>query len=294
MANHPTPLIAVGSGENTGITRNLRELAELINKYSASVRFEGRASDGGPSNIGLVNSGVADIGVTHPDLVRDAFEGSGDFNGKPHENLRHLTTIGMGAQILYTLANSPISSLSDLKGKRIIMQGGTGTGVMGRLMLKAAGIDPDKEAYCERMPGDKATVALRDGSFDAIFVFVFIPANYKRLLGDGKDIKLIPIDQQIIDRIAEQHGKFYMSYNFDGSELGLSSRVLCLAMPVVLVIRKQVPPDAAYEVLKILYEHSSEMTGGFRTVKPQDGLLGCTISPHLGAEKYYREKGIFS
>ncbi len=293
MTDPVTSLIAVGSGENTGITRHLRELAELINKYSDSVRFEGRSSDGGPANIGLVETGAADIGITHPDLVRDAFEGKGDFAGKVHDNLRNLTTIGRGAQILYTRADSPINSISDLRGKRIIMQGGTGTGVMGRLMLKAAGIDPDKEAYCERMPGDKATEALRDGSFDAIFVFVFVPANYRRLLGDGKDIKLIAVEQTLIDNIADEHGKFYVSYDLDGSELGLE-KVLCLAMPVILIIRKEVDPDTVYEVLKILYEHSDEMNGGFKGVKAQDGPLGLSIPYHVGSERYFREKGIIS
>ena len=62
----------------------------------------------------------------------------------------------------------------------------------------------------------------------------------------------------------------------------------------MLLIRKQVDPEAAYEVLKIFYEHSDELSGGFRGVKPKDGLLGLSIPFHPGAEMYYREKGLIT
>lgn len=289
-----TPLIALGSGEKANITEYLRELADLINKYSRSVRFEARASGGGVSNLGLVDSGAADLGITHPDVAKDAFEGTGDFAGTPHSNLRHLTTIGIGAQLLYTLSDSPINSLSDLRGRRINMMGGTGTNVIGRLMLNAVDIDPDEDAYCERMPVGDSIGAMIDGKFEATFRFVFVPADYRRMFGTDKSLKFISVEQGLIAKIASEQGPFFLGHSIEGSELGLDESVFCLAMPSMLLIRKQVDPEAAYEVLKILYEHSDEMTGGFRGIKPQDGLLGLSIPSHPGSEKYYREKGLIN
>jgi len=287
-------LVALGSGEKANVTEYLRELADLINKYSRSVTFEARASGGGVSNLGLVESGAADMGITHPDVAKAAFEGTGDFAGTPHKNLRHLTTMGIGAQLIYTLADSPIKSLSDLRGRRINMMGGTGTNVIGRLMLKAVEIDPDKDAYCERMPVGDSIGAMKDGKFEATFRFVFVPADYQKIFGTDKSLRFISVEQSLIDKIAEQQGPFFLSHSIKGSELGMNDSVLCLAMPSMLLIRKQVDPEAAYEVLKILYEHSDEMNGGFKGVKPQDGLLGVSIPFHPGSEKYYREKGLIS
>ena len=287
-----TSLKALGSGEKANVTEYLRELADFINRYSRSVRFEARASGGGISNLGSVESGAADMGITHPDVAKDALEGTGEFEGNPHINLRHLTTVGIGAQLLYTLADSPINSLSDLRGKKINMMGGTGTNVIGRLMLKAVDIDPDKDAYCERMPVGDSIGAMRDGKFEATFRFVFVPADYRKIFGNDRSIKFISVEQRLIDKIAEQRGPFFLGHSIEGIELGMDRNVFCLAMPSMLVIRKQVDPEAAYEVLKILFEHSEEMTGGFRGIKPRDGLRGLSIPFHPGAEKYYREKGL--
>ncbi len=289
-----TSLTALGSGEKANVTEYLRELADLINKYSSFVGFEARASGGGVSNLGLVESGAADMGITHPDVAKDAFEGTGDFAGTAHKNLRHLTTVGIGAQLLYTPADSPINSLSDLRGKRINMMGGTGTNVIGRLMLKAVDIDPDKDAYCERMPVGDSIGAMRDGKFEATFRFIFVPADYRKMFGSDKSLKFISVEQLLIDKIAEQQGPFFLGHSIEGSKLGMDESVYCLAMPSMLVIRKQVDPEAAYEVLRILFEHSDEMTGGFSGIKPRDGLRGLSIPFHPGSEKYYREKGLIN
>ncbi|MCH8022943.1 MAG: hypothetical protein IH932_04285, partial [Thaumarchaeota archaeon] len=69
MSGHNS-LVALGSGEKANVTEYLRELADLINKYSRSVTFEARASGGGVSNLGLVESGAADMGITHPDVAK--------------------------------------------------------------------------------------------------------------------------------------------------------------------------------------------------------------------------------
>lgn len=289
-----TSLIALGSGEKANITEYLRELADLINKYSRTVRFEARASGGGVSNLGSVESGDADMGISHPDVAKEAFEGTGDFAGTPHNNLRHLTTVGIGAQLIYTLADSVITSLSDLRGKKINMMGGTGTNVIGRMMLRAADIDPDRDAYCERMPAGDSIGAMIEGKFDATFRFVFVPADYRKMFGTDRSLKFITVEQNLIDKIAGQHGPYYLGHSIEGSELGIDGNVFCLAMYSMLLIRKQVDPEAAYEVLKIFYEHSDELTGGFRGVKPKEGLLGLSIPFHPGAEKFYREKGLIN
>jgi ABC-type nitrate/sulfonate/bicarbonate transport system substrate-binding protein len=111
------------------------------------------------------------------------------------ERLRHVATIGLGRALLSRLANgtpwvaltvnthSPlfwflalpgVDSLADLAGRRLAVHAPhTAPGCFARIVLRQAGLDPDKDVECVvRPPGDYGMDLrqLRNGEIDAAFV----------------------------------------------------------------------------------------------------------------------------
>lgn len=111
------------------------------------------------------------------------------------ERLRHGATIGLGRALLSRLANGVpwvgltvnthhplfwflarpgLASLADLRGRRLAVHAPhTAPGCFARIVLRAAGLDPDRDVRCViRPPGDYGMDLrlLRDGTIDAAFV----------------------------------------------------------------------------------------------------------------------------
>jgi NitT/TauT family transport system substrate-binding protein len=113
----------------------------------------------------------------------------------PEERLRHGATIGLGRALISRLTNgipwvaltvnthSPLfwflarpglESLQDLAGQRLAVHPArTAPGCFARIVLRQAGLDPDRDVNCiPRVPGDYGLDLrhLADGSIDAAYV----------------------------------------------------------------------------------------------------------------------------
>ncbi|MFD8818096.1 ABC transporter substrate-binding protein, partial [Streptomyces sp. NPDC059627] len=111
------------------------------------------------------------------------------------ERLRRCATIGLGRALLsrltdgtpwvaltvnthrplfWFLARPGLTSLADLAGKRLAVHAPhTAPGCFARIVLRRAGLDPDRDLHCVvRAPGDYGLDlrGLRDGSIDAAYV----------------------------------------------------------------------------------------------------------------------------
>ncbi|MGY4102763.1 ABC transporter substrate-binding protein [Nocardia sp. R16R-3T] len=111
------------------------------------------------------------------------------------ERLRHSATIGLGRALLsrltggipwvtltvnthrplfWFLARAGLTSLTDLAGRRLAVHPpDTAPGCFARIVVRRAGLDPDRDVHCiVRPPGDYGMDLrqLRDGSIDAAYV----------------------------------------------------------------------------------------------------------------------------
>ncbi|HXJ80927.1 MAG TPA: ABC transporter substrate-binding protein, partial [Candidatus Methylomirabilis sp.] len=83
----------------------------------------------------------------------------------------------------FALADSPINSVRDLKGKKIgVLAIGTGADATTRLMLKKSGLDPVKDVSIVEIPAPAMEEALRSKRIDAGF---FAPVFAYRAMATG-------------------------------------------------------------------------------------------------------------
>ncbi|PTB84030.1 C4-dicarboxylate ABC transporter substrate-binding protein, partial [Marinobacter vinifirmus] len=119
-------------------------LAELISKYVDGATAVAEVTGASVENMGLISRGDSDIAIGLADTVYAGFTGTGKFEGRKLDNVRALASIYPNAVQIVTMADSGITSLADLKGKRVSVGApGSGTEVSAKTLLEANGISYD-------------------------------------------------------------------------------------------------------------------------------------------------------
>ncbi|MEE8291886.1 MAG: hypothetical protein V3R80_10410, partial [Candidatus Tectomicrobia bacterium] len=75
------------SGLNTSVYIAMLYFGNLVNRYATDFTLITLPSDGGPTNMISVNDGEASFGTSTAESVKAAYEGSGDFLGKPQKRI---------------------------------------------------------------------------------------------------------------------------------------------------------------------------------------------------------------
>ena len=163
--------------------------ANLVNQYATDFTLITMPSEGGPSNMISVNEGRASFGTSTAESVKDAYDGTGEFQGRPQSRIRHVASFGFSLMFIYTHPDSNIQSVSDLNGRKIVYGGGTGSAVIGKQILDVYGIATDVTAV--RGDTDKARAALERKEIDAIFSIARLPVPAYSEMVKRQTLKII-------------------------------------------------------------------------------------------------------
>ena len=66
--------------------------------------------------------------------------GRESFKGRAQRRIRHVASFGFSLMFIYTHPDSNIQSIADLKGRKIVYGGGTGSALLGKQILDVYGI----------------------------------------------------------------------------------------------------------------------------------------------------------
>jgi TRAP transporter TAXI family solute receptor len=193
---------------------------------------------------------------------------------------------------IYTTPDSPIDSISQLKGKKIVYGGGTGSALLGRQILEIYGLTND--VLAERGATEKARAALARKEIDAVFTIARLPVPAYTEMINKNALKLLPMEPDKIAALQKESPlytevdirDFYPKYR-------ISTKAVGLAGP--LVTRDDMNADVVYQMLKIVYAKIDElqkMNEGFKGDSVGTGLRGLTIPLHPGSERFFKEEGI--
>ncbi len=266
--------------------------ANLVNRYASDFTLITLPSDGGPTNMISVNDGKASFGTTTAESVKAAYDGSGDFKGNPQKRIRHVASFGFSLMFVYTNPDSPIESIAQLKGKKIVYGGGTGSALLGKQILDLYGLANDVVAT--RGDTEKARAALARKEIDAVFTIARLPVPAYTDMINGNTLKLLPIEPDKIKALQKESPlynevdirDFYPKYRVSTKAVGL---------PGPMVTRDDMNEKVVYQLLKIVYSNMGElqkMNEGFTGDSAETGLRGLTIPLHPGSARFFKEQGI--
>ena len=280
------------SGLNSSVYVNMLYFANLVNRYATDFTLITLSSEGGPTNMISVNGGKASFGTTTAESVKAAYEGSGDFLGKPQKRIRHVASFGFSLMFIYTNPDSPIQQISQLKGKKIVYGGGTGSALLGRQILEVYGLSNDVRA--ERGDTEKARAALAQKEIDAVFTIARLPVPAYTDMINNNALKLLPIEPDKIKALQKESPLYTeVDIRVFFPKYHTSTKAVGLAGP--LVTRDDMSDGVVYQMLKIVYSRMDElqkMNDGFKGDSAGTGLRGLAIPLHSGSERFFKEHGI--
>jgi TRAP transporter TAXI family solute receptor len=269
-------------------------LAEIINAhvdgYSATAEVTGASVE----NMGLVATGDADIAFALADTVQQAFGGTGRFDGQALPMLRGLAVSYANMVHIVALEGSGITSLADLRGKRVsIGAPGSGTEVNAAAILNANGITYD-DIDEQRLNFNETADALSNGDIDAGIWSVGAPTSSIMNLATTKDIVLIALSEAEMAAARGADPVFAMTTLPGGTYEGVAEDTPVLGVPNVLVVSSDMSDDLAYNITRAMFEQIESL----RAVHPAANetsveftMLATPIPLHPGAIRYYEEIG---
>ncbi len=106
--------IKLGSGNEGGIYYKFVDTLSDIDENITNIR-----TAGSQANMRLLKDGFINMGIVQSDVLSEAVNGTGDFNGNKINNVRAVAALYMESlfQIIVP-ADSDIQTPADLKGKR--------------------------------------------------------------------------------------------------------------------------------------------------------------------------------
>jgi len=288
--------ITIGTGGVGGTYYPLGgSMAEVLSKAEIGVKATSRSTAASKENCRLVAADKAQMGMSMGSSLYQAYTGTGAFEDDGKLPLMILFNMYPAPQHLLTVKGTGIETFADLKGKKVsIGAPGSGNQVLTRMILEAAGMDPEKDFDMAQLTQPEAAMALKDGNIDAVFWNFAAPGAAVMEVEAVRDVHFIPLPQDLVAKIVEIN-PFLMSYTLKaGVYNSITEDVLTIADGNYMVVKDTMGEELAYNLLKTLIENKD----AFMDVTPQAAHFvpeeaGKGIIPfHPGAARYFAEFGV--
>ncbi|MEV6394641.1 TAXI family TRAP transporter solute-binding subunit [Streptomyces sp. NPDC051907] len=252
--------LTIATGPTTGVYYQIGGgLAKLISDNIDGYRATAATTGASVQNIQGLEAGSYDLAFSLLDTAGDAAEGKGGFD-KP-QAVEALTRLYPNYTQVVVRADSGIESLQDLKGKKVSTGApNSGTEVIARRLLTAAGLDPAKDVSAERLALPESVDAMKDSRIDAIVWSGGLPTGgITDLVTSLKgDVRFLDVTAQL-PALNQQYGGIYQKGSIPASAYKQPAAVPTIVVPNVLLVKKGFDPDLAAKIVNLIYEKKSDL-----------------------------------
>jgi uncharacterized protein len=265
--------------------------AEII-KDETGIDTNAETSGASAENMTTIKNGDAEIAFSQTDIASYAVDGKLMFENNKVENVKAIATLYPETIQIVTTKESGITSVEDLKGKKVSVGApGSGTVANAEQILEVHGMTFD-DIEKQDLSFDESTQGIQDGTIDAAFVTAGTPTGAVESLGATEDVVIVPIEQDKIDSLIEKY-PFYVKEEIPSGTYGLASVVTTVAVQAMLVASSDLSEDVVYDITKAIFENLDKVTHAKgKLIKVENALNGVGIDVHPGAQKYFDEKGV--
>jgi TRAP transporter TAXI family solute receptor len=253
---------------------------------------------GSTANIEAIASDKMESGLVQADVAYWAQTGTGVFEGKLKvESLRVIANLYPESIHLVVPKNSNITTIADLKGKRVSMdEAGSGTLLDARLILQAFGLT-QTDIDIKNLTPAAAAESMRRGDLDAFFFVGGYPATLVSDLANAEPgIRLVPISGPEVDQMLPQH-RFFSRASIPAGTYKGAGKTDTLSVGAQWVTSANVDEATVYDITRTLWNKNTRKLldaghGQGKLIQIDHALTGLAIPLHAGAEKFYTEIGI--
>ncbi len=263
-------------------------MATLVAKYSGGLTMIPEVTGGAVDNVRQVGKGDDDIGITAENNAYDGLDGVEPYTEK--YDLVGIARLHPSALHCVVLADSPIQSIEDLRGKKVTL-GAAGSGgiPVAEKMLAEYGMTFD-DIVANYLPTADGFTQLGDGNIDAAIGLFGIPGSACQELAATKKIRFIDIDPKVLDAMVEKY-PYYAKVDIDKSVYETEEGTTTVATVNCLICRRDLPDNAVYWLTKSIFDNGDELHSLNDTSKyiSQESASKITIELHPGAKMYWDE-----
>ncbi|MBW2306904.1 MAG: TAXI family TRAP transporter solute-binding subunit [Deltaproteobacteria bacterium] len=262
------------------------------------------------ANTNLIARGEVESGLAQNNVALAAYVGDKKAWKTPRvKNLRGIASMYPETIHIVALRKSGIKSIYDIKGKRLIVgDKGSGTEFDSRRILEAIGL-----TYKDIKPVfvyyATAVQRMKDEQADALFWTSGVPNASMIEIATTKDVVFLPFPDAVAKKLHDKYPYYAQVTMPANSYLKQPNPIKSIAMMAIWITRSDVPEKDIYDVTYNLWEDTpliyrkkqekescakilAKVHKQGENVKLENALLGMTVPLHVGAYKYYKEKGI--
>ena len=266
-------------------------LAELLNNNIKGMNASAQATGAAVANINMLKDGSVDLAFVQNDIAYYAENGTEMFKDNKVDTIRGIAALYPETIQFVTTADTGITSVSQLKGKRVAVgASGSGTEANARQILAAYGITYD-DIEPQYLSFGEAVDALKDGNVDAGVVVAGFPTAAIQDLSANKSAVVLDIDAATAAKLKEQYPYYNAITIPAGTYPGQETDVNTICVKCILIGTDKLSDDMGGEIAKILYSNLDRMTAAHavgKYITKDTALEGMSIKMNAGAEKYLK------
>ena len=246
--------------------------AASIHAADPDLMIETRPSGGSAENIGLLMRGEVDLALVqgayaHPIL---------DKPGGP----KVLAPMYASPGLFVLRADSPVRSIEDLRGRAVALgTRNSGLTVMGRAVLAASGLDPERDIRPILLDhaGDGPAM-VRDGRAAALWGGGLGWPGFLAVAREEGGARFLGPSAEAIDRLTAQDRSLTPMTVAAGSFSGQDAPIATIGSWSFILARPDFPPETGYRIVRALSRAKAEMRsrhaqGGESDPHLLDGLV---------------------
>jgi uncharacterized protein len=298
-----TDFFTIGTG---GITGSYFPMGVVICRWvntetpETNLHCTVEMTDGSVANLNHLKEGTIAFALVQSDVIYQSYRGINRFEGKPYKKLRSVMAIYPEVLTLIVKKNAGITTLQDIKGKRINMGNpGSGSEVVTMNMLREAGLSKQDLALATTFSSTECPTALQKNQIDGYFFMVGHPTANISIAASLTAIDIIPLENQLIKQIVQKYPYYIKGTIPWGLYESVDEKVIqSIGVKATLVTSADVPDKWVRLIVKTILDNFVYLKH-IHPLLQQDAVTkkglteGRFSAPlHPAAKKYYEEIGL--
>ena len=268
-------------------------MAEILNKEIPGMSASAQSTGASVANVNMLGDGTIDLATVQNDIAYYAAHGTEMFVDKKVDGLKGVASLYPETCQFVTLRSSGITSIAQLKGKRIAV-GAVGSGVEAnvRQILAVYGISYD-DIDAQYLSFAEGASALKDGNVDVAVLTAGYPTASVQDIAAQNPVRLLPVEDKIADDLIAQYPFYTKTVIPGGTYAGFDETVPSVSVMAMLVAGPTVNEELGYKVTKAIFSHLDRLQAAHAVGKQitRDSVkAGMSLPMNEGAEKYFNEK----
>ncbi|GGV78502.1 MULTISPECIES: TAXI family TRAP transporter solute-binding subunit [Streptomyces] len=290
----PGGTITLSTGTRRGVYQEYGErLRTAFAKNMPGLKVRLLTSDGSQENVERVATGRADFAITAADAV-ETYELE---HGPGADTLRGVARLYDDYMHLVVPRDSPVRSLADLRGKRVVVgPPESGVRLIAERLLRVSGIDPDRDVVPLADGIDTGPGRLRRGEADAMFWSGGLPTDGLTRLAKTFAYRFVPIEGDVVARLHAQGGatRYYRATNMPESAyptIQQGATVPTIAVSNILITRADMDERLTEWLTRTVIDSRDRIGAHVHSAQLVDLRTAIYTDPlvlHEGARRYYR------